>query len=144
MALKVSKVDVWTGTIEDRPGGAAATLDALSQAGANLEMVLARRAPEQPGKGVLFVSPIKTGKAVKAAQAVGLGKPTGIHSLRIEGGDQPGLGAAICRALAGAGISFRGLTAIAIGRKFVSYVACDTAEDAIRAVQVLRKLQRMR
>ena len=83
---------------------------------------------------------IKTGKAVKAAQAAGLGKPTGIHSLRIEGGDRPGLGAAICRALAGAGISFRGLTAIAIGKKFVSYVACDSAEDAVRAVKVLRKV----
>lgn len=140
MALKVKVIDVWTGTIDDRPGGAAATLHALSQAGANLEMVLARRAPEQPGKGVLFVSPIKTAKAVKAAQAAGLGKPTGIHSLRIEGGDRPGLGAAITRALAGAGISFRGLTAIAIGRKFISYVACDTAEDAARAVSVLKKI----
>ena len=141
MALKVSKVDVWTGTIDDRPGGAAAALEALSQAGANLEMVLARRAPEQPGKGVLFVSPVKTGKAVKAAQGAGLGKPIGIHSLRIEGGDKAGLGAAICHALARAGISFRGLTAIAVGRKFVSYVACDTEEDAVRAVQVLRKLK---
>lgn len=140
MALKVSKVEVWTGTIDDRPGGAAATLDALAKAGANLEMVLARRAPEQPGKGVLFVSPVKTGKAVRAAQAAGLGKPLGIHSLRIEGGDKAGLGAAICRALAGAGISFRGLTAMALGRKFVSYVACDTEEDAVRAVRVLRKL----
>ena len=140
MALKVSKVDVWTGTIEDRPGGAAAALHALSEAGANLEMVLARRAPEQPGKGVLFVSPIKTAKAVKAAQAAGLGKPIGIHSLRIEGGDRPGLGAAITRALAGAGISFRGLTAIAIGRKFISYVACDSAEDAARAAAVLKKI----
>jgi hypothetical protein len=140
MALKVAKVDVWTGTIEDRPGGAAATLQALAQAGASLEMVLARRAPEQPGKGVLFVSPVKTGKAVRAAQAAGLGKPLGIHSLRIEGGDKAGLGAAICQALAAAGISFRGLTAIALGKKFVSYVACDTEEDAVRAVRVLRKL----
>jgi len=140
MALKVAKVDVWTGTIEDRPGGAAATLEALAQAGASLEMVLARRAPEQPGKGVLFVSPVKTGKAVRAAQAAGLGKPLGIHSLRIEGGDKAGLGAAICKALAAAGISFRGLTAIALGKKFVSYVACDTEEDAVRAVRVLRKL----
>ena len=140
MALKVRTADVWTGTIDDRPGGAAATLSALSQAGVNLEMVLARRTPEQPGKGVLFVSPIKTARAVKAAQAAGLGKPIGIHSLRIEGGDRPGLGAAITRALAGAGISFRGLTAIAIGRKFISYVACDSAEDAVRAAAVLKKI----
>jgi hypothetical protein len=127
MALKVGRVEVWTGTIEDRPGGAAATLEALAQAGASLEMVLARRAPEQPGKGVLFVSPVKTGKAVRAAQAAGLGKPIGIHSLRIEGADKAGLGAAIGKA-------------IALGKKFVSYVACDTAEDAVKAIRVLRKL----
>src|SRR5260221_2631588 len=141
MVLKVGRVDVCTGTIEDRPGGAAATLDALSQAGANLEMVLARRAPEQPGKGVLFVSPVKTGKAIKAAQGAGLGKPIGIHSLRIEGGDKAGLRAAIFPALAGARISFPRPTAIALGRQFVSYVACDTDHDATRAVQVLRKLK---
>ena len=97
MAIKVSRVDVWTGTIDDRPGGAAATLDALSKAGANLEMVLARRTPDQPGKGVLFVSPVKSAKAITAAQGCGLGKSIGIHSLRIEGGYKPGLGAAICR-----------------------------------------------
>src|SRR5260221_982541 len=93
MVLKVGRVDVWTGTIEDRPGGAAATLDALSQAGANLEMVLARRAPQQPGKGGLFGSPGKTSKALKAAEGPGLRKAIGIHSLRIQGGDKAGLGA---------------------------------------------------
>jgi hypothetical protein len=60
--------------------------------------------------------------------------------VRIEGGDKPGLGAKITRALGRAGISFRGLTAIAVGTKFVSYVACDSADDAAKAVAVLKKI----
>jgi len=74
MALKVSRAEVWACTIEDRVGGAAEKLEALSAGGANLEMVLARRT-EQPGQGVMFVTPVKGAKAVKAAQATGFGKP---------------------------------------------------------------------
>ncbi|MGH8691227.1 MAG: amino acid-binding protein [Burkholderiales bacterium] len=140
MALKVSKADVWAATIDDRPGGAAEKLDALSRAGANLEMLLARRTPEQPGKGVLFVTPLR-GKALKAAQEAGMGQPQAIHSVRIEGGDKPGLGAMIARALGDAGINFRGMSAIAIGKKFVSFIALDSAEDQARAIATLRKLK---
>jgi hypothetical protein len=139
MALKAGKADIWVVTLEDRAGAAAEKLEALSQGGANLEMVLARRTDE-PGKGVMFVTPVKGARAVKAAQQAGFGKPQRIYSVRIEGGDKPGLGAKIARALGNAGVSFRGISGIAIGRKFVSYIACDSAEDATRAVAALRKV----
>ncbi|MGQ0655652.1 MAG: amino acid-binding protein [Betaproteobacteria bacterium] len=139
MALKVTKADVWAASVEDRAGGTADKLEALSKAGANLEMLLARRT-EEPGKGVMFVTPLK-GKALKAAEAAGMGKPQTIYSVRIEGGDKPGLGASIARALGDAGISFRGISAVAIGKKFVSYVACDSAEDQAKAVSALKKLK---
>ena len=139
MALKASKAEVWAATIDDRAGGAADQLERLSKAGANLEMLLARRT-EQPGQGVMFVTPVKGAKAMKAAQAAGFGKPQNIHSVRIEGGDKPGLGAKIARLLGDAGVSFRGVSACAIGRKFVSYLACDSAADAARAIGVLKKL----
>jgi hypothetical protein len=140
MALKVSKADVWAVTIDDRPGGAAQKLEALSQAGANLEMVFARRT-EQPGQGVMFVTPLKGKKAVAAAQAAGMGQPGSIHSVRIEGGDKPGLGSKIARALGDAGVNFRGMSAIAMGKKFVSFIACDSAEDQARAIAALKKLK---
>ena len=139
MALKASKADVWVVNIEDRAGAAAEKLEALAQGGANLEMVFARRTDE-PGKGVMFVTPVKGAKAAKAAQAAGFGKPQSIHSVRIEGGDKPGLGAKIARTLGNAGVSFRGISAIVIGRKFISYIACDSAEDAAKAVAALRKV----
>ncbi|HEX6295217.1 MAG TPA: amino acid-binding protein [Burkholderiales bacterium] len=139
MALKATKADVWVVTLEDRPGGAAGKLEALAKAGANLEMVLARRT-ETPGQGVMFVTPIKGAKASKAAQEAGMAKPANIHSVRIEGGDKPGLGAKIARALGQAGINFRGMSGVAIGKKFVSYVALDSAEDQARAVSVIKKV----
>jgi hypothetical protein len=140
MALKATRADVWVVTVEDRAGGAADKLEALAKAGANFEMVFARRTPEQPGRGVLFVTPLKGAKATRAAQDMGMGKPENIHSVRIEGGDKPGLGAKIARALADAGINFRGMSAIAMGKKFISYIACDSADDAAKAVTVLKKV----
>ena len=141
MALKVSKADVWAVTIDDRPGGAAEKLETLSKAGADLEMVLARRTAEQPGKGVMFVTPLKGRKAVQAAEQAGMGKPESIHSVRIEGGDKPGLGSKIARALSDAAINFRGMSAVAVGKKFVSLLALDNAEDQAKAISVLKKLK---
>jgi hypothetical protein len=141
MALKVAKCDVWAVTIDDRPGGAAEKLVNLSKAGANLEMVLARRTAENPGKGVMFVTPVKGKKVLEAAQQTGMGKPENIHSVRIEGGDKPGLGSKIARALSDAGINFRGMSGVAIGSKFVSFVALDSADDQAKAIAALKKLK---
>ena len=141
MALKVGKAEVWAVTIDDRPGGAAEKLETLSNAGANLEMVLARRTAEQPGRGVMFVTPLKGKKAVEAAQQAGMGKPVSIHSVRVEGGDKPGLGSKIARTLADAGINFRGMSAIAIGKKFVSFIALDSADDQAKAIAALKRIK---
>ena len=138
MPLKVTKAEVWAATIDDRAGGAADQLEKLSKAGANLEMLLARRS--DPGKGVMFVTPLK-GKAAKAAQESGMGQPQTIYSLRIEGGDKPGLGSKIARTLGDAGINFRGMSAIAMGKKFVSFVALDSAEDQAKAMSALKKMK---
>jgi hypothetical protein len=140
MKLKVNRVDVWTVAIEDRSGGAAEKLEPLAQAGATFEFVLARRTPERPGAGILFVAPVKGAKVTRVAQAIGLAKREDICSVRIEGTDRPGAMAGIARALADAGISFRGLSATAIGRKFVGYLALDTADAAAKAASALKKL----
>jgi hypothetical protein len=51
MPYIVSKVEMWTGQIEDRVGGLSAKLAALADAGVDLEIVVARRQghlPESP------------------------------------------------------------------------------------------------
>ena len=140
MALRVSKAELWSATIDDRVGGAADKLEPLSKAGANFEFVFTRRTPEESGKGVMFITPVKGAKVVQAAQAAGFGRTANMHSVRIEGADKPGVTAKVMRSLADAGISFRALSALAIGKKFVSFVALDSAEDAVRAADLIRKL----
>ena len=132
MAIKVGKADVWAVSISDRPGGLADWLEPLAKAGANLEMVFARRTPESPGQGMLFVTPIKGAKATKAAQEGGMGQPQSIYSVRVEGGDKPGLGAKIARTLGEAGVSIRGMSAIAMGGPAASFAARAAVTSAVR------------
>jgi len=139
MAVKVSKLDFWTATVDDRAGGAADKLEPLSAAGANFEFVFARRTPEAPGSGLLVVAPVKGAKVAKAAQQAGFSKGE-MAGVRIEGNDRPGLTARAVRSLGEAGISFRAISASAVGRKFVTYLALDSAADAAKAAALLRKL----
>ena len=141
MALKSTKAEVWAVSVDDRSGGVADKLEPLAKAGANFEMVFARRTPENPDKGMLFVTPVKGAKVTRAAREAGMGTPQTIYSVRIEGADRPGLGAKIARALGNAGISFRGISGIAIGGRFLSYIACDSARDQAKAIAALKKLK---
>jgi hypothetical protein len=140
MKLNVTHRDVWAAAIEDRPGGLHEKLAELSEAGANLEFVVSRRAPEQRGKGVVFATPIQGAKQTKAAKAAGFQKTGGLHSVRVEGTDKPGIGAAMTQALAAAGINLRGVSGAAFGRRFVAYLALDSRADAAKAVSILKKL----
>jgi hypothetical protein len=139
MAYSVKKVDVWAGEIADRPGGLASTLAAMNKAGANIEFVVARRAPEKPGTGVVFLTPIRGGKQKTVAQQAGLATSESLHSVRVEGPDRAGLGAKMTDALAAAGINLRGISAAALGRRAVSYLAFDSATDLDAAVRILKK-----
>ncbi len=140
MKLNVSRTDTWAATIEDRVGGLADKLAALAAAGVNLEFIIARRAPEQRGSGVVFITPVKGAKQVKAAEAAGFQKTESLHSVRVQGPDKPGLGAKLTKVLAEAGINLRGLSEAALGKQFVLHLALDSAADAAKAAAVLKKL----
>ena len=139
MAYTVKKVDVWAGEIADSPGGLAEKLSALSNAGANFEFLVSRRAPDKPGTGVVFLAPIKGAKQKGAAQTAGLSTTDSLHSVRVEGPDRAGLGTKMSRAVADAGINLRGVSAAALGRRAVTYIAFDSAADADTAIRVLKK-----
>jgi hypothetical protein len=142
MALKITKVDVWAGEIPDIAGGLARKLEALADARASLACVIARRQPERPGTGVVFVSPVKGKKAQAAAQAAGLSLASDIATLRVEGPDKPGLGSRLTRAIADAGINLRGLSAAVLGNKFVAYFGFDNDDDASRATKALKSVKK--
>ena len=139
MDLTVEPVDVWAAPIKDEPGGLAEVLAGLREAGADLDFVIARRSPDQPGTGVVFITPLKGDAQVAAASKLGFNVTSSIHSVRAEGRNKPGIGAELTANLAQAGINLRGLSAAVIGDKFVFYIGLSTAEEAEKALDILRQ-----
>ncbi|UCG57329.1 MAG: hypothetical protein JSU70_20980 [Phycisphaerales bacterium] len=140
MKMDVTRVDVWAASIKDRPGGLAEKLDALAQAGANLEFVIARRAPEKLGMGVVFVTPIKGASQIKAAKKAGFAKTKSLHALRVAASNKAGLGAKLTAELGDAGLNLRGLSGGAIGKRAVLHLAFDSSADAGRASRLLKRI----
>lgn len=139
MLLNITRVDKWKATIDDVPGAISEKLEGLARAGADLEYVTARRTPEQPGKGALFVSPLATPALVEAAERLGFVRSTAAQTLRIEGPDQPGVAFLMCRALAAANINLRGMAASRQGPRFLAFLSFDSDADAERAMEVLNR-----
>src|SRR5207247_11329901 len=97
MDLLVERVDVWAATIEDRPGGLAEVLATLRDAGADLQSIIARRTPEQPGKGVVFVTPLQGDREIRAAALVGFNVTASQHCARDMGPDRQGIRAEVAK-----------------------------------------------
>lgn len=139
MDLLVEHVDVWAASIQDKPGALATVLAELRESGADLQFIIARRAPEAPGKGVVFVTPLQGDREIAAAAQLGFNVTRTVHSVRVMGPDRRGIAAELTRRLADKGINLRGFSASVIGTQFVAYVAVDSREDATRAVEILEK-----
>ena len=140
MALIVERVDTWAASIEDAPGSLARKLNALTGAGVDLEFVIARRAPEKAGEGVVFVTPIRGAAQARVAREVGFSKTESLHTVRVEGPNKAGYGLNISEALAQEGLNLRGFAAASVGKRFVAHVALDSSGDAAKAIRVLRRL----
>jgi hypothetical protein len=140
MKLEVSRADVWVASMKDKPGGLAAKLKTLAEAGANLEFVIARRDPKRKGRGVVFLTPIRGAKQAAAARKAGLRKSKSIIGLSVAGPDKAGMGAMLTGALGEAGINLRGLSAARVGKRAIVHLALDSPADATKAARVLRKL----
>jgi len=139
MNLIVERVDVWAAAIRDEPGGLAKILSGLKDAGADLDFVIARRALEQPGKGVVFVTPLRGDAEVRAASTLGFNVTSSLKSLRVEGDNKPGVAAVLTEKLAAAGINLHGFSAAVIGARFIIYFSFDSSEDAASAEAILKK-----
>ena len=138
MDLNVKRVDVWSASVKDKPGALANKLAALAQVGADLDFIVARRAPE-PGTGVVFVTPVRGDEQIAAAVQVGFAVSSSLHSVRVEGPNKAGVAAELTKKLAGGGINLRGLSAAVIGARFIIYLALDTPADAAKAMSILQE-----
>ena len=144
MALKITKAQIWTAKLQDKPGSLAAALDSLAAAGADLDCVIARRAPDKPGIGVVYLTPVTGRKAIAAADAAGVQPAKNMATLRVEGPNKPGIGAKMMRAIAGVGVNVRGVSAVAMGNKFVAFIGLDNPADADAAAKALKAADKPR
>ncbi len=138
MDIVVERADVWAADIEDKPGGLAGVLGTLRDVGADLQFIIARRAPQEPGRGVVFVTPLQGDREIAAAAQVGFNVTQTLHSVRVMGRDRPGAAAELTQRLADGGINLRGFSASVIGSQFVAYVAVDSLDEANRAIGILK------
>jgi hypothetical protein len=139
MELNVERIDVWAATIDDKAGGLAQVLSALRDAAVDLQFVVARRSPETPGKGVVFVAPLQGEREIRAATQAGFSITSSLHSVRVMGLDQLGIIAQLAQTLADERINLRGVSAAVLGTQFIAYLAIDSLDDAEKTVDVLRR-----
>ena len=138
MDLIVEREEVWAASLEDKRGALAGKLSALAEAGADLDFIIARRAPDKPGTGVVFVTPLRGDREIRAATTVGFSATKSMHSVRLEGQNEPGVAAKITQTIAKAGINLHGLSAAVVGTRYILHLAFDTAEDAQTAIRLLQ------
>jgi hypothetical protein len=140
MDLIVECVNVWAASIPDEPGGLARILTGLREAGADLDFCIARRAPEKPGTGVVFVTPLHGDREIAAASILGFNVTNSLHSVRVEGENAPGIAAILTEKLAAAGINLHGFSGAVIGTRFILYIGLDNDADAQKTCEILQQI----
>ena len=143
MDLLVNRVDIWTASIADKPGGLSRTLKGVYEAGADLDFVIARRAPDKPGTGAVFLTPIRGDREIEAASTLGFNLTSSVDSVRVEGDNVPGAAVNIADVIANADINIRSFSAAVIGPRYIAYIGFDSSSDADRAAKVLREAERV-
>jgi hypothetical protein len=138
MAVKVRSIQLWRRDVSNQAGALAAALEPLARAGASLQIVMGYRYPGDESRAAIELYPVSGKKATAAAQEAGLSSPA-IPTLLVEGDDAPGLGHAMARALADAGINLAFLMAQVIGRKYSAVLGFENEADAKKASALLRK-----
>jgi hypothetical protein len=141
VALIVERVDVWAASTVDKPGGLSGILTDLYEAGADLDFIVARRAPEKPGTGVVFVTPIRGDREVEAASTLGFNLTNSVDAVRVEGDNKPGAAARLTGLVADAGINVRGVSVAVIGTRFIAYIGFDSTNDAETAIRIIQEAE---
>ena len=104
----------------------------------SLDVVMGYRIPGQHDRAVIEVWPVSGKKVTQAADAAGL-RASDTPTLLVQGDDRPGLGQAMARALADAGINIAFLLAQVVGRRYSAVLGFESAADADRAVGLIKK-----
>src|SRR5215469_7334284 len=138
MPVTVKNISLWRKEVENRVGTLAHTLEPVTKAGTNLQILMGYRYPGEGTKAAIELYPVAGKKATAAVSEAGL-SATSIPTLLIEGDDRPGLGLAIAQAIAGAGINMTFFVAQSIGKKFSAVLGFETEAGAKTAAPLIKK-----
>ena len=141
MPVTVKKVALWRRELENRPGALANVLEPLARAGTDLQVAMGYRFPGNESRAAVEVAPVTSRKATAAAQGAGL-QPSGIPTLIVAGDNRPGLGFALARGMADAGINMAFLVAQVVGRRYQAVFGFESEADADRAAAIIKKASR--
>jgi hypothetical protein len=143
MAVTVKRVTLWRREVDNRPGMLAGTLEPLAGAGADLQVIMGYRFPGHESRAAIEVYPVAGKKATAAAEAGGL-SASSIPSLHVEGDNRAGLGYAIAKALADAGINLGFAVAQVVSRRFTAIFGFESDADADRAATLIKSATQAR
>ena len=138
MSVKVKRITLWRKELENRAGTLAEVLEPLAKAGTDLQVVMGYRYPTEHAKAAVELYPVANKKTTAAAQAAGLA-PSTIPALLVEGDNRSGLGGAMTRALADAGLNLDFLVAQVTGRKYSAVIGFENEADADKASALIKK-----
>jgi hypothetical protein len=138
MAVTVKPIKLWRKEIRNEPGALAEALEPLAAEGADLQVVMGYRYPGHEEKAAIEVYPIANKKLSSAARRAGLDVAP-ISALLVEGDNKPGLGHAITRAIAEAGINLDFVVAQAMGRRYSAVFGFDSEADLKKASPLIKK-----
>jgi hypothetical protein len=138
MAVTVKKAILWRREVDNQPGMLANTLQPLSEAGADLQVVMAYGYPGGENRAAIELYPVSGKKSVAAAQAAGLA-PSSISTLLVEGDNRPGLGHAIAKAIGDAGINMSFVMAQVAGRRYSALFGFENEADASKAATLIKR-----
>jgi len=138
MPVTVKSISLWRKEVENQVGALAHTLEPVTRAGGNLQVLMGYRHPGDGTKAAVELYPIAGKKVTAAAAEAGL-SASSIPTLLVEGDDRPGLGFAIAQAIAGAGVNMTFFVAQAIGRRFSAVLGFETEADANTAAPLIKK-----
>ena len=143
MAVTVKKITLWRKEVAHEAGTLAGVLEPLAQAGASLRVVMGYAIPGESNRAAVEVFPVTGKKAMAAAPAAGL-SASPIACLLIEGDDRAGLGAAMARAIADAGVNISFMIAQTVGRKFSAACGFESDADAATASKAIKSAAKPR
>jgi len=138
MAVMVKNISLWRKEVDNQVGTLAHTLEPVTKAGANLQILMGYRYPGEGTRAAIELYPVTAKKASAAASEAGL-SASSIPTLLVEGDDRPGLGLAIAQAMSGAGINMTFFVAQAVGRRFSAVLGFESETDAKTAAPLIKK-----